>query len=190
MNIIELDRWLGACWTLSHYTNQPWLIVNDHDDNFNINVIEFPKLSFKEMRLKCRLQNCGHFVLASVCWSLFLNDSILTTRLSSKGANLRQWIGSALVQIIACRLFGTKPLSKPMLGYCRLDPQKQTSVKFESKYKTFRSQKAFENVVCEKAAILSKGDELNPRLTVSDCYWSAWYNNHLPVIFLLVPLCL
>ena len=31
-----------------------------------------------------------------------------------------QWIGSALVQILACHLFGTKPLSKPMLGYCPL----------------------------------------------------------------------
>ena len=34
---------------------------------------------------------------------------------------VRQWIGWALVQIIACRLFGAKPLSKPMLGYCQLD---------------------------------------------------------------------
>ena len=36
-------------------------------------------------------------------------------------AHKRQWIGSALVQIMACRLFA-KPLSKPMLGYCQLDP--------------------------------------------------------------------
>ena len=34
---------------------------------------------------------------------------------------IRQWIGSALVQIMACRLFGTKPLSKPMQGYYQLD---------------------------------------------------------------------
>ena len=40
-----------------------------------------------------------------------------------------QWIRSALVQIMACRLFGAKPLSKPMVGYCQLDPQEQTSVK-------------------------------------------------------------
>ena len=33
---------------------------------------------------------------------------------------MRQWIGSALVQIMSFRLFGTKPLSKPMLGYCQL----------------------------------------------------------------------
>ena len=43
---------------------------------------------------------------------------------------MRQWIGSALLQIMACRLFGTKPLSKPMLGYCQLDPSEQTSVEF------------------------------------------------------------
>ena len=42
-------------------------------------------------------------------------------------AYMRQWIGSALVQIMACRLFGAKPLSKPLLGYCQLNPQEQTS---------------------------------------------------------------
>ena len=39
---------------------------------------------------------------------------------------LRQWMGSALVQIMACRLFGVKPLSKPILGYRQLEPQEQT----------------------------------------------------------------
>ena len=34
---------------------------------------------------------------------------------------MRQWIGSTFVQIMACRLFGSKPLSKPVLGYCQLD---------------------------------------------------------------------
>ena len=32
-------------------------------------------------------------------------------------AYMHQWIGSTLVQIMACCLLGTKPLSKPMLGY-------------------------------------------------------------------------
>ena len=36
-------------------------------------------------------------------------------------AYMRHWIGSALLQIMACRLFGTKPLSKPMLDYCWLN---------------------------------------------------------------------
>ena len=36
-------------------------------------------------------------------------------------AYMRQWIVSALVQIIACRLFGATPLSEPILGYDQLD---------------------------------------------------------------------
>ena len=35
-------------------------------------------------------------------------------------AYMGQWIGSVLVQIMACHLFGAKPLSKPMLD--QLDP--------------------------------------------------------------------
>ena len=38
-----------------------------------------------------------------------------------------QWIGSALVQMMACRLFGAKPLSKPMLGYCQLPHRNKVS---------------------------------------------------------------
>ena len=34
--------------------------------------------------------------------------------------------GSALVLLMACRLFSTKLLSKPMLDYCQLDPWEQT----------------------------------------------------------------
>ena len=45
-------------------------------------------------------------------------------------------------------LFGIKSLPKPMLTYCQLDPQEQTSVK----YKYFHSIE-FEDVVCEMAAI-------------------------------------
>ena len=56
-------------------------------------------------------------------------------------AYMRQWIGSALVQIMACRLFGAKPLSKPTLGYCQLNPKEQTSVKFSPKYKISHSRK-------------------------------------------------
>ena len=35
---------------------------------------------------------------------------------------IRQGTGSALIQIMACRLFWAKPLSQPMLVYCQLDP--------------------------------------------------------------------
>ena len=73
-------------------------------------------------------------------------------------AYMRQWIGSVLVQM-AWRLFGAKPLqvSKFELGYCQLDPWDETSVKFETKCKTFHSWKSIGNIVCEMTAILSRG---------------------------------
>ena len=67
-----------------------------------------------------------------------------------------QWIGSALVQAMTCRLFGTRALPEPMLTYCKLDPQEQTPVEFESKNKIFIHENAFEDVVCEIAATLSR----------------------------------
>ena len=77
-------------------------------------------------------------------------------------AYMRQWIGSAWVQIMACRLFGTKPLAKPMLDYCQLNPQEKT-VKFNQNTKVFIHENVSENIVCEIAAIFlgGWGDELN-----------------------------
>ena len=48
-------------------------------------------------------------------------------------------------------------LSKPMLGYCQLYPWEQSSVEFWSNTKLSIHENASENIVCEMAAILSKG---------------------------------
>ena len=58
---------------------------------------------------------------------------------------MRQWSGSALVQVMACRLNGAKPLPEPMLTCCPLDSWKQTSVKFESEFYHFHSRKCIWN---------------------------------------------
>ena len=57
---------------------------------------------------------------------------------------------------MACRLFGGKQLPELSIGHLR-----HTSLKFESKYKIFIHENAFENVICEIAASLSRRDELN-----------------------------
>ena len=51
-----------------------------------------------------------------------------------------------------------------MLAYCQLDPWEQTSVKFESKYKIFIHENAFENVACEMAtrALIQYKDGILP----------------------------
>ena len=36
-----------------------------------------------------------------------------------------QWIRLTLIQIMACHLYSTKPLSKPMQGYCQFLPYEQ-----------------------------------------------------------------
>ena len=42
---------------------------------------------------------------------------------------IRPWTGPELVQLMACRQLGTKPLPEPMLAYCQLDPWEQNSRK-------------------------------------------------------------
>ena len=54
---------------------------------------------------------------------------------------MRQWTGSSLVQVMACCLFGAKPLPVLMLAYCQLDSWEHISVKFESEYYNFHSRK-------------------------------------------------
>ena len=67
-------------------------------------------------------------------------------------AYIRLWIGSALLQIMACRLFSAMPLSKPMLGYWT--PRNKLRWKFNQNTKLFINENASENIVCEMAAIL------------------------------------
>ena len=44
---------------------------------------------------------------------------------------MRQWTRSPLVQVMAWRLLGAKPLPEPMLAYCQSESWEQISMKFE-----------------------------------------------------------
>ena len=65
-------------------------------------------------------------------------------------ALMRQWAGSILVQIMAYRLLATKPSSDIMFNNGHRCPDKQTLVKFESKYKNLFLNKMHLTVSCEK----------------------------------------
>ena len=75
-------------------------------------------------------------------------------------AHMRHWIGSALVQIMACRLFDPKPWSKPMLTYCQFNPYEQTLVIFFCQNtKLFIHENASQKnkyVACDMVAILPR----------------------------------
>ena len=67
---------------------------------------------------------------------------------------MRQWIRSALVQIMACRLLGAKPLYKPMLGYCQLDFKlNEIAIKIQNL--------SFTKMHLKTTAILSRGGWAN-----------------------------
>ena len=99
---------------------------------------------------------------------------------------MRHWIGSGLVPTMACRLFDTKPVFKPMLCYCQLDSYEHTSVKFWSDSKGCNHENASENMVRQMAAIFSRGDEL----THNCCYlaqntgYVAWFHDSPNFVFL------
>ena len=59
-------------------------------------------------------------------------------------AYMRPWSGSALVQVMACRLLGAKALPEPMLAYCQLNKFQWNSNRNSI---IFIQENAFESVV-------------------------------------------
>ena len=100
----------------------------------------------------CDLASLRKFSLKCI-WERTINSPPLSATYKC------QWTGPTLVQITACRLICTKPLSKSMLEYSLLDPQEQTSVKFESKHKTLHSWKMSSG----KWRTFCSGEELNTK---------------------------
>ena len=77
-------------------------------------------------------------------------------------AYMRRWTGLSLVQVMACRLLGAKPLPEPILAYCQLDSWEHISVKFESEFYHFHSRKCNWNYRLPKwRPFCPRGDELN-----------------------------
>ena len=113
---------------------RPWWVNNQR--NLKKSILISSGVNEISLKISWMLNQLLWF-LAHVAYCLI--TAINTLRLS--GAYMRQWIGSALVQIMARCLFSAKPLSKLIMGYCQFDPRGQTSVKFLSKYRTFHSRK-------------------------------------------------
>ena len=97
------------------------------------------------------------YLLSRVCTTINVNSS------PRSAAYVRRWIGSALLQIMVCRLFGTKPLSGQKFCYSQeLSPgplvyRNKLQWNFNQNRKLFIHGNASEYIVCEMAAILSRG---------------------------------
>ena len=88
------------------------------------------------------------------CWLCRIDSS------PPSATYMHQWTGSALVQVMACRLFSAQPLPEPILTYYQLDPQEQISVKFKSTHKTFHSRKCIWKCCLWDGCHFVQGDEL------------------------------
>ena len=84
--------------------------------------------------------------LASVDWfcqcvsELVLWLKILFNLLRPSEVYVWQQTEPSLVQVVACHLFGAKPVSEPMMIYCQLNPKECISMKY-LKFKSFHSRK-------------------------------------------------
>ena len=68
----------------------------------------------------------SHWLIPYTEWSLFwlivyVQHAPIVNLCPISAPYMRQWTGSALVQVMACRLSGDKPLPKPVTVYCQLD---------------------------------------------------------------------
>ena len=104
------------------------------------------------------------YLLLRVCTTINVNSS------PHSAAYVRRWIRSALLQIMVCRLFGTKPLSEQTFRYTQeLSPgplvyRNKLQWNLNQNRKLFIHGNASEYIVCEMAAILSgEGDGLTER---------------------------
>ena len=97
------------------------------------------------------------YLLSHVCTTINVNSS------PHSAAYVRRWIGSALLQIMVCRLIGTKPLSGQTFRYSQeLSPgplvyRNKLQWNFNQNRKLFIRGNASEYIVCEMTAILSGG---------------------------------
>ena len=79
-----------------------------------------------------------------------------------------QWTVLILLQVIACHLFGIKPLPEPTMIHCQLEPEKKLQWNLNQTTKIF----LLENVVCEVVTISSWGSCVN---TPWWTWVSAWH---------------
>ena len=72
-----------------------------------------------------------------------------------------QWCQSALVQVMAWCLFGTKPLPEPMMTYCQLEPREHFLWHLSQWMKLFFKENTSKCVICKMLAILFRPQGCN-----------------------------
>ena len=123
----------------SHYVSQWWLIPMSSSDVSGLGdgLVLVWVMAWCCWRQAITWATDYSYYVAMWC------DSVNSSPASA--AYTRQWTGSALVQVMTCRLSGAKPLPELMLAYCRMDSSERISMIFESKFYHVHSCKCIWN---------------------------------------------
>ena len=146
----KMGTWTGHNQEVTYSDNSP-VIVSRHFIFVIVRSHVCDLLIVTCTLLWCVVVHNAVNVIVSCQCMCFLNPS------PASAAYRRQWIGSVLVLIIVCRLFGAKPLSKPTLDYFNWTLRNKVQWNFNQNTKIFIHENASENVVCEMVAFFSRG---------------------------------
>ena len=119
---------ISCCLTApSHYLNQcRLLIMKFRSTHMSAIAQRLTELIFCIMSLKIILQNYCHILQGTMSFNSSPPSVAYTHTRTHTHTHIYicvcHWTGSVLVQVMACRLFGAKPLPEPMLVYCQLVP--------------------------------------------------------------------
>ena len=115
LNIVCGFNLISKIATISHWFQCPfWMVLCDQRIQAWNN--QWPKKLWKIYIKYCEISQLSDY---NGQVHVFCTYWVYIQRVNSSPPSAQymcQWIRSLLVQIMACRLFGTKPLSKPMLG--------------------------------------------------------------------------
>ena len=139
----------GYFLTMRHCIQLKSFFMEDKDPFYSTKTI-----SWLLMTWRCK-DICNHGANLESTWNHRLN----THSPPPSATYLLQWIGSALVQIMACHLFSAQPLSEPVLGYWQLDPSEQTSVHQTQNFSFMRMH--LKILSAKSQPFCPDGDELN-----------------------------
>ena len=98
---------------LTSFKFKPWILYSYTSTMTNV---QMPK-HLLSLHGRAFLEN-PLSIGAIICQSLLVTDPMDFNSSPPSAAYMCQWIRSALVQIMARRLFGAQPSYKPMPGYC------------------------------------------------------------------------
>ena len=124
-NGLSLGRRQSIIWT-----NPGILLIGHLGTNFNEILLQIYTFSFTKMHLK----------LSSGKWPPFCLGLNVLTHCSLVTAHGTIELDHHRFRIVARRRFGAKPLLKPMLSHCQLDPKEHNWMITNLKDKTFHSR--------------------------------------------------